>query len=256
MPAPTTGRFVWHELHTSDRTKALKFYTQLLGWDTKDVAMGPGEPYGLCMQNGKDFAGITKSKAGPNVPSHWLPYIAVEDVDKASAKVKELGGKVINAPMDIPNVGRFAVVADPQGAAFALHKHATPYPDEPDVPPVGSFCWEELMTNDPEGAAKFYSALFGYTVESVDMGPSGTYRLLKRGDRQTGGIMKMPPMVPVPHWMAYIAVKEVDASTRNAKELGAKVVVPPTDIPNIGRFSAIDDPTGAGLALFTGAPKS
>ncbi len=254
MTASTTGRFVWHELHTSDRTKALQFYSKLLPWETKDVTMGPGEPYSLCLLNGKDHAGITKSMAGPNVPPHWLPYIAVENVDASAEKVKALGGKVMMPPMDIPNVGRFAVVMDPQGAAFALHTHATPYPEEPEVPPVGAFCWEELSTSDPEAAAKFYADLFGYTVEAVDMGPMGTYRLLKRGDRQTAGIMKLPPNVPHPNWLTYVHVTDVDASTRNAKEIGAQVYMQPMDIPNIGRFSVIADPTNAAIALFKGLP--
>jgi predicted enzyme related to lactoylglutathione lyase len=252
MSTPTNGRFVWHELHTTDRAKALKFYATLLGWETKEVPMGPGEPYGLCLMNGKDMAGITKSKAPANVPPHWLPYMAVDDVDSAVAKVKELGGRLLGAAMDIPNVGRFAPVADPQGAAFALHTHATPYPDEPTPPPVGAFCWEELMTSDPEGAAKFYSSLFGYTVDSMDMGPMGTYRILKRGDRQTAGIMLLPSQVPHSHWLEYLAVKDVDVSVRNAKEIGAKVLVEPTDIPKIGRFSVLSDPTGAAIALFKG----
>jgi predicted enzyme related to lactoylglutathione lyase len=250
----TTGRFVWHELHTTDRAKAQKFYGQLLGWETKDVSMGPGEPYSLCIQNGKDFAGITKSMAPAHVPPHWLPYIAVEDVDASATKATQLGAKIMNAPMDIPNVGRFAVLADPQGAAFAIHKHFTPYPQEPERPSVASFCWEELSTNDPAGAAKFYAALFGYSIEEADMGPMGTYRILKRGDRQTAGIMKTPPQAPPqPYWLEYVAVQDVDASTRNARELGAKVLVDPQDIPKIGRFSVIADPTGAAIALFTGA---
>ena len=253
MSQTSNGRFVWHELHTNDRPKAVKFYSQLMAWETKDVPMGPGEPYSLAILGGKDFAGITKSQAGPNVPPHWLPYIAVEDVDASAKKVEALGGKVHSAPMDIPNVGRFAVVADPQGAVFALHKHATPYPEEPAVPPTGSFCWEELMTSDPEAAAKFYVGLFGYSTEEHDMGAMGKYRILKRGDKQTGGIMKLPPGVPHAHWITYLACKDVDSSTRNAKELGATVMMQPTDIPNIGRFSVIVDPTGAAVALFTGA---
>ena len=84
MSTPTTGRFVWHELHTTDRAKALKFYATLLGWETKEVSMGPGEPYGLCFLNGKDMAGITKSMAPAHVPPHWLPYIAVDSVDARS----------------------------------------------------------------------------------------------------------------------------------------------------------------------------
>jgi predicted enzyme related to lactoylglutathione lyase len=255
--AQTTGRFVWHELHTTDRNKAIKFYKTLLGnWETKDVEMGPGEPYGLCMMNGKDFAGIMKSMAPANVPPYWLPYMAVEDVDAMAKKVTELGGKVQMQATDIPNVGRFAVVMDPQGAAFALYKDTKPYAEEPERPPVGAFCWDELMSSDPAGAAKFYSQLFGYTVEEVDMGPMGTYRILKRGDRQPAGLMKLPPNVPVSHWLAYVHVADVDASTRNAKELGAQVHMQPMDIPKIGRFSVIADPTGAAIALFKGSPGS
>jgi predicted enzyme related to lactoylglutathione lyase len=246
------GRFVWHELHTEDRPKAQKFYTQLVGWDTKEVPMGPGEPYTLCFLNGKDHAGIIKSQAPAHVPPHWLPYIHVDDVDAAASKVSELGGKVINPPMDIPNVGRFAVVMDPTGAIFAIYLNNKPYPPEPEMPLLGSFCWDELMTSDPDAAEAFYTSMFGYTVESMDMGPMGTYRILKSGERRRGGIMKAPPGVPHSHWLTYIAVKNVDESTHNATEFGAKVIVEPQDIPNIGRFSALNDPTGAGVALFTG----
>jgi|HubBroStandDraft_6_1064221.scaffolds.fasta_scaffold301795_1 predicted enzyme related to lactoylglutathione lyase len=254
MTASTTGRFVWHELHTNDRAKGVKFYGTLMGWEIKDVAMGPGEPYGLCMLGGKDHAGIMKSMAPANVPPHWLPYIAVDNVDAAAAKVKDLGGKIMGPPMDIPDVGRFAVVADPQGATFAVYTDSKPYREEPERPPVGAFCWEELMSSDPAASAKFYASLFGYTVDSMDMGPMGTYRILKRGDRQTAGIMQLPKEAPPhSHWLSYLAVKDVDGSTRNAKELGAKVFVEPKDIPNIGRFSVIADSTGAMIALFKGA---
>jgi predicted enzyme related to lactoylglutathione lyase len=245
---------VWHELHTTDRDKALRFYKTLMAWESKDVPMGPGEIYGLCTLGGQDLAGITRSKAPANVPSHWIAYIGVEDVDAAANKAVSLGGKVRQPPTDIPNVGRFSVLADPQGATFAIHKSSTPMHAEPERPPVGAFCWEELMTSDPEAAAKFYMALFGYGQQTSDMGPMGTYRIMTRGERQTAGIMKMPPMVPQASWLPYLAVKEVDAATRNAKELGAQVHMPPTDIPKIGRFSVIGDPTGASIALFTGAP--
>jgi predicted enzyme related to lactoylglutathione lyase len=253
MAGINTGRFVWHELHTTDRLKAVKFYSQLLGLETKEEPMGPGEPYSLLVREGKNVAGITKSKAPPSLPSHWLPYLGVEHVDAFAAKVTELGGRILNPAMDIPNTGRFSVVSDPQGAAFALFTDSTgTNHEEPATPPTGTFCWEELMTHDPEAATKFYMDLFGYGIQMVDMGPTGTYRILKRGDRQTAGIMKMPEMVPRAHWLSYIAVKDTDASTRGAKELGAQVLVQPQDIPNVGRFSVLSDPTGAAIALFTG----
>ncbi|MGH7296502.1 MAG: VOC family protein [Polyangiaceae bacterium] len=253
MTTSSNGRFVWHELHTGDRPRALKFYAQLFGWETKDVPMGPGEPYGLCLLGGKDLAGITKSMAPAGVPPHWLPYLAVDDVDAFAAKVKQLGGSIMAPPMDIPDVGRFAVAMDPTGAAFALHKHAKPYPEEPEKPPLGGFCWEEHYSSDPAVASKFYSALLGYTIEEMDMGPMGTYRILKSGDRHRAGLMKSPPgSPPHAHWLTYVNVKDLDASTRNAKEIGAKVLLEPQDIPKIGRFSIIADPTGAAIALFKG----
>jgi predicted enzyme related to lactoylglutathione lyase len=253
MSAPTTGRFVWHELHTSDRPKAVKFYKQLMGWETKDVPMGPGEPYTLCQREGKDIAGITKSMAPANVPPHWIPYIACEDVDAFVTKAEKLGASVLGKAMDIPNVGRFAVIRDAVGAAVALYKSANPYPEEPERPPVSAFCWDEMITSDPAKAAKFYADLFGYGIQEQDMGPMGTYRVLKRGDRMTAGVMKSPPGVEGNHWLSYIAVKDVDSSTRNAKELGAKVMMEPMDIPKMGRFSVLTDPTSAAIALFTGS---
>ena len=89
MTTSNTGRFVWHELHTTDRPKAQKFYATLIGWETKEVPMGPGEPYTLCLLGGKDHAGITKSMAPAHVPPHWLPYLAVDSVDASAAKVKD-----------------------------------------------------------------------------------------------------------------------------------------------------------------------
>ncbi|MDQ2993818.1 MAG: VOC family protein [Pseudomonadota bacterium] len=246
------GRFVWHELHTQDRTKAQDFYVPLTGWKLKEFSMGPGEPYTLCQLGGKDHAGIMKSQAPANVPPHWLPYIHVDDVDAAAKKVTELGGKVINPPMDIPDIARFAIVMDPTGGAFAIHQHYTPYQAEPETPQVGSFCWDELFTSDPEAAANFYSALFGYTQESMDMGPAGTYRILKNGDKRRAGIMQSPPEMPGTYWSSYIAVKSVDESTKKARELNAQVMVEPQDIPHVGRFSVVQDPTGAVISFFTG----
>jgi predicted enzyme related to lactoylglutathione lyase len=253
MPAPTVGRFVWHELHTSDRTEAIKFYTTLMRWGTQEVTIDPGDPYVLCLLQGEQEAGITKSKAPAHVPSHWLPYIAVDDVDKAAAKAAELGAKILQSPMDIPSIGRFAAVMDPQGAPFAIFKDAKAYPAEREKPPVGAFCWEELLANDPEAAANFYSSLFGYSVETMDMGPMGKYRVLKRGDRQTAGILQIPKETPhAASWLEYIHISDVDGAVRNATELGAKVLAPARDIPNIGRFAVLADPTGAPIAVFKG----
>ncbi len=253
--APTRGRFVWFDLMTTDVPKAVKFYTTLFGWTT--YASDPG-PHGVYthIENAKQGIGGIMGldpKHQKGVPSHWLAYMLTEDVDATTKQNTELGGKVLAPPMDIEKVGRFSVLADPFGAVFSPMKASFPIGDEPERPPVGAFCWSEHMSPDPAAAAKHYQSLFGYGVKETDMGPMGTYRILTRGDRQTAGIMKQPqPGVP-PSWLHYVHVSDVDASTRNAKEIGGQVFMQPMDIPNIGRFSVIADTTGGVVALFKGA---
>ena len=127
------------------------------------------------------------------------------------------------------------------------------------APPItGTFCWNELMTRDTSAAQTFYSQLFGWDTEKMDMGPSGTYTIWKKGEQGAGGMMaiKGPEMENVPpHWLSYVSVDSVDTSTQKAESLGAKICVPPTDIPNIGRFSIITDPTGATLGLYQSTKK-
>jgi predicted enzyme related to lactoylglutathione lyase len=251
LSAPTAGRFVWHELRTGDRRRALDFYCMLMGWPTRQVILGNGTPYGLCDLDGKDHAGVIRSAISPREAAYWLPYLAADDVDATTARAECLGGRVLAAPADIPNIGRVAIVSDPQGATFAIYRHATRQPKEPETPPVGSFCREDLLTTHPEEAAGFYASLFGYTVESVDPGPLGAYRILRRGQRRTAGIMPLSRDAQAgAHWLTYLRVKDVGRAVRNAKEIGATVRVPPRDIPGIGRFGVLADPTGAAFGVF------
>lgn len=116
----------------------------------------------------------------------------------------------------------------------------------------GQWFWHELTTGDPEGARAFYGALLGWTSRSMDMGPMGTYTIWKRRGKDHGGMMavkggKSPP----PMWMTYVQVDDVDASAKLVKKLGGTVIVKPTDIPGVGRFSVITDPAGAVLSLMT-----
>ncbi len=120
-------------------------------------------------------------------------------------------------------------------------------------PVHGMFCWNELMTRDVSGAQKFYTELLGW--EAADSGmPGMQYTLFKAGGKQAGGLMEMPPDVPkeVPaHWMAYITVDDVDAATAKTPKLGGTVLHGPQDVPNVGRFSIIQDPTGAVVSLMS-----
>ena len=119
-------------------------------------------------------------------------------------------------------------------------------------PATGTFCWRELMTTDVPTAKTFYTQLFDWTTEEMDMGENGIYTMFKNGDTTVAGLMNTQGDAP-PQWMCYVTVDDVDASAAKAESLGATIAVPPTDIPNIGRFAVTVDPTGAPIGLFKGA---
>ncbi len=252
---PTSGRFVWHDLMTTDIKASVAFYTELFGWKTKDVDMGPMGTYTMLKAGDRDIGGMMPLDPKHGVPTHWIGYCTVNDVDAAAKRAEKLGGKIGVPGTDIPNVGRFAVIADPQGAHISPFKGTQPAPEPEGPPPVGSFCWNELVTSDPAAAVAFYKEIFGWTSEAMEMGPMGTYHLFKRGGKDAAGVMKQPMPGAPTAWIHYVAVVSVDASTQRAESLKAKVLAPPMDIPNIGRFAVIADPVGAVVALFQGAEK-
>lgn len=250
----TSGRIVWHELVTPDPKATLGFYGELLGWTSSEMDMGPAGKYTIFTSNGTDVAGAIAPPPGAKVPPSWLAYSAVDDVDAAVRIATANGGKLMAPATDIPNVGRFAVVVDPQGAVLAPFKAKEAKAELAGPPAVGTFCWDELHTSDPQAAATFYSAIYGYAVQERDMGPMGTYRILKRGDRQAAGVMKAPMPGQPSAWLSYVAVDDVDAKAKRAQQLGGKLVVPPSDIPQIGRFAVVTDAQGATFALFKASP--
>lgn len=249
MAKPSAGRFVWHELATNDVKRALAFYAELFGWTSTDSDMG-GSKYTMLKSGSTDIGGVMPLGAAEKSPPHWRAYCAVEDVDAAARRAKELGGKVLVPPTDIPGVGRFAAVADPQGAVLLPFRGTGDMPEADGPPPNGTFCWDELLTTDLDAAGKFYSAIYGYEIEAKPMERHGTYLVLKRGDRRAGGIMMRPtPEIP-PHWGAYVAVASVETAAKRALSLKGTVMVPPTDIEKMGRFAVLADPTGATISVF------
>jgi uncharacterized protein len=246
------GRFVWHDLMTTDKAAAVRFYTELFGWTTRDMNMGGGDPYTMIRAGERDIGGIVSLDKQHGVPSHILGYCSVPDVDVAARRAGELGGKVSVPATDIPGVGRFAIIEDPEGAHISPFKSSDETPEPAGPPKAGEFCWDELVCNDPAKLLGFYKEIFGWSTKSMDMGPMGTYYVLERGDKQAGGVIKKPMKEAPTAWLHYVAVDSVDASTKKAEGLGAKVILPATDIPNIGRFSILADPQGATFALFKG----
>jgi uncharacterized protein len=249
----SNGRFVWHDLMTTNKKASIAFYTELLGWKTKDVEMGPMGTYTMVQIGDRDVGGIMELDPKHGAPSHWLGYCTVDDVDQVTKKANELGGKTAVPPTDIPGVGRFSIIEDPQGGHLGPFKGTQAAPESDGPPPVGSFCWDELLADDPTALLPFYQTLFGWKTRSKDMGPMGTYHVLTRGEKDAAGLMKKQMAEAPTAWLHYVHVADVDASTKRAETLKAKVLLSPTDIPGIGRFSVIADPTGAPVALFKGA---
>jgi predicted enzyme related to lactoylglutathione lyase len=241
------GKFVWFEHMSGDSAAARRFYDALFGWHTELTPMGGAEPYPLIM-NGSEGIGGFRS-APPGAPSLWMPYLSVADVDASHAAALAAGARSLMPPTDFAPVGRGATLADPTGAVFSIWTSAQGDRADPEKTSVGDWYWNELMTPDEPKALAFYEKVFGYTHDSMDMGPQGTYYLLKQGDKMRGGLMRSPMPDTPPLWMPYVAVADCDATAAKAQGLGAQLIVPPTDIPNVGRFATLLDPQGACIAF-------
>lgn len=258
-PAPA-GRFVWHDLMSTDPAASEAFYKALFDWDVNAVPMkgigkdGGDGTYNMIRVGENDIGGIMPLEA-EGVPSHWIGYVQVDDVDATSEKAASSGGQTCVPPTDIPNVGRFSVVTDPAGAVFSPFKSAHgPIPDA--EPQMGAFCWNELLTSDAESCAGFYTSVFPWRQETMEMadadGKPTSYHMFKRANDEGGaGMLQMPPEAESPsHWLPYVLVEDTDAVAAKAKELGAQCFVEPRDIPGMGRFAVFADPTGAFFAVW------
>lgn len=246
------GRFIWYELITPDMAGAKRFYGDLVGWTAQDLPpMGEAEPYAIFSAGGNGVAGMMNLGApmkAEGMPPNWTGYICVDDCDAAAAKVKALGGSVKREPLDIPGIGRFAIVADPAGAVFAIMKPIPPEGGRPEVPPgtLGHTSWHELFGGSPEASLAFYGEMFGWTAgEAFDMGPMGTYQLFSNQDGSVGGLMKKPDQAPAPYWNYYFKVGDIEAAAERAKAGGAQILMGPMEVPGGDWVFQGVDPQGA-----------
>jgi hypothetical protein len=249
MADTTHGTFCWHEIGTRDAARAKAFYAEVLGYGVDDEPSPGGGIYThFKLAGGDEVAGLYQMEGEmfEGVPPHWLPYVWVDDVTATAEKATSIGGEVRMGPMSLPGVGDLAILKDPAGAVVGIF-HGSEHQGAIDAHGQGAFAWDELMTPDKQAAATFYRALFGWRAQEVPMDASTGYTLFKRGDADAAGMMETTgSMAGVPpNWTAYIHVDDSDASVAKAAELGATIRVPATDIPNVGRFAIIEDPTGA-----------
>lgn len=251
-----TGLNVWFDLMTTDVEAAKRFYTEVIGWQTESWdAADPNMPYTMFTAGGSSLGGLMplgEDARKQGAPPHWIAYTTVPDVDAAVEKAKSLGAQVYAPPMDIPTVGRFAVLADPQGATFAVFKPT----DDTDAPPDahGQFSWSELNTTDYEGAWQFYSALFGWKHRSsMEIPGVGTYFMFQDPTGKTkGGMANVAErMGAPPHWLHYVTVDDMDRTLERVKANGGKVVNGPMEVPGDDVVAACQDPQGAYFAVYT-----
>jgi predicted enzyme related to lactoylglutathione lyase len=247
------GKFVWYDLMTTDTKAAEAFYCGVLGWAAKDSGM-PGMSYTI-LSVGETMIGglmpLPPEAAAAGARPMWTGYIGVDDVDAMAARVKQAGGSVHKGPEDIPGVGRFAYVADPQGAGFILFKGASDaQPVEPAMGTPGFPGWRELHAGNWESAFAFYSGLFGWTkAEAVDMGPMGTYQLFATGGDPVGGMMTKMENMPAPFWLYYFCVENVDAAAKRVTGGGGQVLNGPHEVPGGAWIVQCLDPQGGAFAL-------
>lgn len=254
--ANTPAPFVWHDLMTTDVEAAKTFYAHVIGWNMQSF---PGsDDYTVLSAGSVGIGGIMAippDACERGAPACWQGYIAVDDVDAYADRIQSAGGTVIRPAADIPNVGRFAVVADPQGAFFIIFK---PQGSEamPSAPPTtpGLVGWNELHAVDGLKAFDWYANLFGWTQSrDMDMGPMGIYRLFVTGGEPVGGMMTKMPEMPTPFWAYYFNVESIDDAIERTKKAGGKVIMGPNEVPGPMFVANCQDPQGAWFSMV--APK-
>ncbi len=239
------GKFVWYELMSPDPAAAERFYGSVIGWTAQDAGM-PDMKYTLLSAGPVQVGGLMA--VPPGAPPGWVGYVFVDDVDAKTAEAKRLGGAVYREPSDIPGVGRFAVIGDPQGAGLALyHSNSSGQPEQPMGTP-GHTAWHELHSTDHVAGFSFYAQLFGWEKgEAMDMGPMGTYQLFTRNGVQLGGMMNGPSGPP--SWLFYVAVDNIDAALGRIEAGGGKPVMGPQQVPGGGWIVQAIDPQGVPFAV-------
>jgi hypothetical protein len=245
--------FAWYELMTTDMAAATAFYGAVVGWH----AVQATPAYAILRTTGGSVGGLLdmpeparKAGAGPA----WFGYIGVEDVDAHARRVEAAGGAVHRAPEDIPGVGRFAMVADPQGAVFVLFA-PQPAAETPVREGPGTCGWRELMAADGRSAFDFYAAMFGWTRSTAhEMGPMGVYQIFAIDGIDAGGMMTEPGRSPRPRWNYYFRVEGAAAAAERVTKGGGKVVNGPMQVPGGGWVVQAEDPQGAFFALMGGTP--
>ncbi|MCL5735603.1 MAG: VOC family protein [Actinobacteria bacterium] len=253
MERTRNGEFNWVDLSATDLEQQSAFYEALFGWQHTDTPMGDSQIYRMFKLDGHTVAGMAELSPDQKQqrPSAWNTYVAVDDLDKTVAKAEELGATVTMPPADVPGgVGRLASIQDPTGAYIFFWKPSK-LDESMEYMMPGTLSWDDLGTRDPQRAIDFYSKLLGWDIEPMPGGQM-PYWVVNIDGQGEGGVMPMPEMVPaeIPaYWLPYFGTEDLKTSVSKAKELGATVLVEPTEVPEMVAFAVLADPAGASFAL-------
>lgn len=246
------GRFIWQELLTPDVDGAARFYGKLLSWSVRPFA--PGVPYQLFVAaHGGLQAGMVHlpaDKRGNGIDYRWQVHIGSNDVDATVARATARGAHVVMPAQDMPNVGRVAMLADPQGAHFGVYRPSDAGSDTGE-PGKKGFVWNELATRDRASALEFYRDLFGWELRApLDMGGGMVYQVFGLGSVDLGGCFSVPPDRPMPTgWLPYAHHHSADEAAAAAVAAGGKVCMGPMSVPGGGRIVQVVDPQGVIVAF-------
>lgn len=249
-PPRRAGTVVWADLATTDIEGAIHFYERLLGWHYKE-SDSPMGPYVIARVTAGEVGGMMAQPpdaTAAGIPPAWTVVVGADHLETILARVRELGGSVLQPPMSIPGGARIAVLADPAGAVLALMEAPAAETGMVWGEP-GGVCWVECLSRDPDASCSFYEQLFGWESEEG----AGGYVVFSLDGERVGGLMVMPSTVPAEapsSWLVYFAT-DVAVACARAGEMGGKVLEPVHDIAE-GRFAVLADPAGAVFAVFEG----
>jgi uncharacterized protein len=244
------AHFAWYELLTTDMAAARSFYGSVLGWTARDAATSKFA-YSVFNAGDAPVCGLMElSLEGRKMGAtpRWVGYVDVDNLDLTVDRLRQLGGAVYVPPTKT-NIGRIAIVADPQKATFALAqglKHDLPPSEAVELGRVG---WHELLAGEWRAAFAFYHELFGWQRTQSGVGSLESYQLLSAGDRTIGGMFTKLPIAPIPFWLYYFNVPDIAVATDRVMASGGRTVQGPNQLPDVGWIAWCVDPLGAMFAL-------
>jgi hypothetical protein len=246
------GQFLWYELLTSDVESAKAFYGELMGWKTAPFS-ATDHNYHMWMIKDRPVGGLMKlpeEAANMGAPPHWMGYVGTTDVDATTKQAERLGAKILIPPTDVPKVGRWSLVQDPQGAILAPYRPIE-VPDASTEPTLGEVSWHELATTDINKGWNFYQSLFDWqATQTMDMGDMGPYKIFMASKFQGGGMFNKPASMQMPsHWLYYFKVANIEQSLKRCESMGGKVVNGPNEVPGGDVVAQCLDPQQAAFAL-------